>query len=119
MEGTTMNNLDTELDAILNGIYGGLTVTEKHIDQAEAKQQLKALIEKREVAMLLDLRKIYDQYEIEHTTDMYGAPIATWQGYKFFRNPISDRIESICGVRSDKSVDDFIATITNKTQEDK
>lgn len=60
------------------------------------------------VRELLNLRKLYDQYESKHTVDFEGNAIATWSGYKWFRNPISDRIEGITGVRSDKDVEAWL-----------
>lgn len=61
-----------------------------------------------EVKNLYDLRKLYDEYEIKDRKDLSGEKIATWQGYKFFRNPISDRIEAITGVRHDQGVEEWL-----------
>lgn len=63
---------------------------------------------KETVRILLDLRKQYDDLEMRHAVDFAGDPIATWQGYKFFRNPISDEIEKITGVRSDEEVREWL-----------
>lgn len=63
---------------------------------------------KQLVRALFELRKLYDEYEANHTVDFEGNAIATWSGYKQFRNPISDRIEGITGVRSDKDVEAWL-----------
>lgn len=62
-----------------------------------------------EVASLLHFRQMYDDMEVRHVTDFEGKPIATWSGYKFIRNPLSDRIEAITGVRSTAEVKRWLA----------
>lgn len=79
---------------------------ERLISQEAARQTRVA-----EVESLLRLRKLYDGYEARGTTDFEGNKIATWSGYKFFRNPLSDRIEEITGFRSDQDVEKWLAAI--------
>lgn len=72
-----------------------------------------------QVQTLLDLRRLYDEYELSNRRDLEGNKIATWQGYKFFRNPISDRIEEITGVRSDKEVEVWLRRTLNNEKKGK
>lgn len=82
------------------------------------ENELLALIksdrEAAEVRSLLTLRRLYDRYEMEYRRDFEGNEIATWSGYKFFRNPISDRIEEITGVRSDQEVEAWLAQLSKE-----
>lgn len=61
-----------------------------------------------EVRNLYELRKLYDDYELKDRRDLSGDKIATWQGYKYFRNPISDRLEKITGVRHDQGIEKWL-----------
>ncbi len=70
--------------------------------------------QQQEVQTLLELRQLYDQYEAGSTKDFEGNDIATWSGYKLFRNPITDRLEEITGHRSDKDIRDWLAALNNK-----
>ena len=66
-----------------------------------------------EVRNLHELRKLYDEYELKGTRDLSGDKIATWQGYKFFRNPISDRIEQITGMRHEQGIEEWLTAQLN------
>lgn len=87
---------------------------DKHSDTASVDgNQVDTLVEQVVVAELLRLRQLYDKYESNHTNDFEGNTIATWSGYRWFRNPISDRIEEITGVRSDQEVQRWLDARTD------
>jgi hypothetical protein len=102
-----------ELDAILAKHYfdtcePALAQSKIFEARAEAKAAIQQLTDREsevaEVKSLLRFRKLYDGYELRGTRDFEDNPIATWSGYKHFRNPLSDRIEEITRFRSDQEV---------------
>lgn len=104
-----MNNIyagDDPADGVPDEFQGGLDKPSDNVQPSHNQA------DKLVVAELLRLRKLYDKYELDHTTDFEGNRIATWSGYKWFRNPISDRIEEITGVRSDQEVAQWLERFT-------
>lgn len=90
-------DLDTSIEAILT-----------LINQKEKEAEVRALFK---------LSKYYDRLEQSHTKDFEGNEIATWSGYKHFRNPITDRIEELIGVRDDKSIYEWLDRIKQLKEE--
>lgn len=86
-----------------------------------AMQKLSTLINQKEkeseVRALFKLSKHYDSLEQSHAKDFEGNEIATWSGYKHFRNPITDRIEELIGVRDDKSIYEWLDRIKQLKEE--
>lgn len=87
---------------------------QSHTDKAIRESQ-----NVQEVKTLYGLLKLYDDYEMSNKKDLSGDKIATWQGYKFFRNPITDRIEEITGVRSNEEIEKWLSELNKLIHKEK
>lgn len=116
---------DTSLDDILAILDDHHCIVTDELGKSCAEQllawhtaKINRLIEEAEVKSLLKLRTLYDNLELSDTKDFEGNDIATWSGYKWFRNPISDRLEELTGFRSDNDIQQWLALSNNLSKGD-